>query len=192
MLYSQFLTWTKSEEGSAPTVLLQKAIARGDVLRIWVGEDPIEGVPLFAYVGADVHHTLLWNAELEKREEQERKQRDLEAAAQKIEDEIERKQKKLEAAQAPFKEELMRPGSDMAQAIRNSGPVGDDIHGFMIRKIMGFWGRDRKYNSLNDISRDAVMSLFYSVSDGIHATWSDYHEDYVGLDWLEKQKTPVA
>jgi hypothetical protein len=191
MLYSQFLTVTKSEEGSAPTVLLQKAIACGDVLRIWIGEDPIEGVPMFAYVGADVHYELLWKAEKEKREEQERKQREKQAEVQRILDESQRKQKKQEAAQAPFRKEFARKDSSMSKAIRDSGPVGDDIYEFMIQNVMGFWGSDG-YNDLNEIGRDAVIGLFYTVTDGVHAIWSEEHEDYVGVDWLEKQKTPVA
>lgn len=191
MLYSQFLTLTKSEEGSAPAVHLKKAIVCGDVLKIWIGEDPVEGVPMFAYVGADVHHKLLWQAEKEKREEQERKQRERQAEVQRILDQSERKQKKQEADQASFKRELMRPNSAMAKAIRDSGPVGEDIHEFMIQNVMGFWDSDG-YNNLSEIGRDAVISLFFSVSDGVHAKWSDEHDDYVGLDWLEKQNTPVA
>ncbi len=69
--------------------------------------------------------------------------------------------------------------------------MGDDIYEFMTQKVIGFCGSDG-IKRLSEIGHDAVISLFYSISDGIHATWSDEHEDYVGLDWLEKQKTPVA
>jgi hypothetical protein len=191
MLYSQFLTWTKSEEGSAPTVHLQKAISCGDVLRIWIGEDPIEGIPMFAYVGADVHHKLLWQAEKEKREEQERKQREREAKDQKVLEEIQMRDKKRASDQAPFKEELRRTDSKMAKSIRNSGPIGEDIYEFMTEKVIGFW-EGKVFKRLSEIGCDAVIGLFYTVTGGVHAIWSEEHEDYVGVDWLEKPKTPAV
>jgi hypothetical protein len=61
----------------------------------------------------------------------------------------------------------------------------------MIQHVMGFWDDDRRYHDLNKISSDAVIGLFY-LAAGTHAIWSDDHNDYVGVDWLEKQKSPVA
>jgi len=191
MFRHQFLANCQAEEGSRHAILFQKAIDCGDVLKLEIGEDPISGETMFAYVGADTHQAVLDQAGREKREEEERKEQQRKAEAQKRNEELERKAQKIANTQAPFLEALKRPGSKMAQHIRDSGPIGD-IYQFMKDKVMGFYAKDGRedYHAICDLSYDAIVGLFHSISDGMHARFSEEHDDYVGLNWLEKQKTP--
>jgi hypothetical protein len=179
-----FRKWADKEavEGADTEKLLEQAIAAGEVIQIDRGIDPIEGVRVFAYIGADTMAAELKAEEERERAEQERKEAE---ERKRIETEIateERKRQAQEVRIKPWIDALQDPDSSLSKQLRRMPKFeGDNSTRDGIDYLYGLalWqnGILKVFSDRND-----AITVFHRAKDAGLIVFDLEEYSYVGAD----------